>query len=257
VLVGAGDIAMCGRPEAEATARLLDQIPGTVFTAGDNAYMSGSPGDFAACYEPTWGRHKPRTRPAPGNHDYQTPGASGYFGYFGANAGPPGLGYYSYREGAWLVLSLNSQVPAGSGSAQAAWLRDTLSANPAPCTLAYWHYPLFSSGPSGNIGVMREIWRMLQEAGADVVIASHDHLYERFGPQDADGRYDPDRGLRQFVVGTGGAHLYEVKALKANSEVRGSAHGVLKLTLKMNSFDWQFVPVAGQSFTDTGTAQCH
>jgi hypothetical protein len=137
------------------------------------------------------------------------------------------------------------------------WLRDTLSANPAPCTLAYWHYPLFSSGPSGNIGVMREIWRMLQEAGADVVIASHDHLYERFGPQDADGRYDPDRGLRQFVVGTGGAHLYEVKALKANSEVRGSAHGVLKLTLKMNSFDWQFVPVAGQSFTDTGTAQCH
>lgn len=218
--------------------------------------MSGTPAEFATCYEPTWGRHRHRTRPSPGNHDYQTPGAAGYFGYYGPNAGPAGLGYYSYREGAWLVLSLNSQVPAGAGSAQAAWLRETLAANPTRCTLAYWHHPVFSSGPNGNSGVMRDIWRILQEAGADVVIASHDHLYERFAPQDADGRYDGERGLRQFTVGTGGAQIYEVKALKANSEVRGRVHGVLKLTLKAASYGWVFVPIADQSFVDSGTEQC-
>lgn len=256
VLVGAGDIAMCGRPEAEETARLLDGIPGTVFTAGDNAYMAGTPAEFAACYEPTWGRHRHRTRPSPGNHDYQTPGAAGYFGYFGPNAGPSGVGYYSYREGAWLVLSLNSQIPAGEGSPQAAWLRQTLAANPTTCTLAYWHYPVFSSGPNGSIGAMRDIWRILLEAGADVVISSHDHLYERFAPQDADGRYDSQHGLRQFTVGTGGAHLYEVKTLRANSEVRGRVHGVLKLTLKAASYDWEFVPIAGRSFVDAGTEHC-
>lgn len=255
VLVGAADVAMCGVPEVEETAKLLDGVRGTVFAVGDLAYPAGSARDFDTCYEPTWGRHKHRTRPAPGNHDYQTQNGAPYYAYFGENAGPPGVGYYSYREGAWLVLSLNSNVAAGANSAQAAWVRATLAANPASCTLAYWHHPLFTSGPNGANAMMRDLWRILQEGGADVVISGHDHLYERFAPQDAAGRTDP-HGLRQFTVGTGGAHLYSVKAIAANSEVIGNAHGVLKLTLKARSYDWQFIAVQGKSFTDFGSAEC-
>ena len=257
VVVGAGDVAMCGVPEAEMTAKLLEGISGTVVALGDLAYPSGSASDFANCYDPTWGRVKSRTRPAPGNHDYETPGAAGYYAYFGENAGPSGLGYYSYRAGTWLVLSLNSNVPATADSPQAAWVRATLTANPTSCTLAYWHHPLFSSGPNGNNAVMRDIWNILQQAGADVVLVGHDHLYERFAPQDATGRADPRRGMRAFVVGTGGAHLYAPKAIQPNSEVISSTFGVLKLTLKAQSYDWQFVPIPGKSFTDTGTAQCN
>jgi 3',5'-cyclic AMP phosphodiesterase CpdA len=237
------------------TARLLDVIQGTVFTAGDNAYPDGTEAEFAACYDPTWGRHKRRTRPSPGNHDYRTEGAAGYFAYFGANAGPPGLGYYSYRAGAWLVLSLNSAIRAHDGSAQLTWLRATLAEQPTRCALAYWHHPLFSSGPNGDHAFMRDMWRVLQEAGVEVAVTSHDHLYERFAPQDDRGRPDP-RGIRQFVVGTGGARLYEVHTIKANSEVRASAYGVLKLTLKADGYDWEFVPVEGESFRDFGTGQC-
>jgi 3',5'-cyclic AMP phosphodiesterase CpdA len=256
VIVGAGDVAMCGVPEVEATAKLLEGIPGTVMALGDLAYPRGSANDFATCYEPTWGRVKARTRPAPGNHDYETPGAAAYYAYFGENAGPSGLGYYSYRAGAWLVLSLNSNIPATADSPQAAWVRATLASNPAPCTLAYWHHPLFSSGPNGDTAVMREIWTILQQGGADVVVSGHDHLYERFAPQDAGGRANP-RGLREFVAGTGGAHLYAPKAIRPNSEVISSTHGVLKLTLKPESYEWQFVPIPGTSFTDFGTAPCN
>jgi acid phosphatase type 7 len=256
VIVGAGDVAMCGIPEVEMTARLLDGIPGTVMALGDLAYPRGSANDFATCYEPTWGRVKGRTRPAPGNHDYETPGAAAYYAYFGENAGPAGLGYYSYRAGAWLVLSLNSNIPAGPDSPQAAWVRATLASNPAPCALAYWHHPVFSSGPNGSSAVMRDIWTILQQGGADVVVSAHDHLYERFAPQDAAGRADP-RGLREFVAGTGGAHLYAPKAIIRNSEVISSTHGVLKLTLKAESYEWQFVPIAGKSFIDFGTAACN
>jgi hypothetical protein len=254
VIAGAGDIGMC-TAAAEQTARLLDAFPGTIFAAGDLAYPSGTAANFQKCYEPTWGRHKGRTRPAPGNHDYETPQAAPYYAYFGENAGPQGRGYYSYREGAWLILSLNSNIPASDGSAQAAWIRETLAANRTDCTLAYWHHPLFTSGPNGNNAVMRDVWRILQDAGADAVISGHDHLYERFAPQDASGRADGD-GLRQFTVGTGGAYLYEVRSLAPNSEVIGRAHGVLKLTLKATSYEWQFVPAAGHSFGDTGAAQC-
>jgi Calcineurin-like phosphoesterase len=257
VLVGAGDVAVCGVPEAEMTARLLEGIPGTVMALGDLAYPAGSASDFAACYEPTWGRVKDRTRPAPGNHDYETQQAAPYYAYFGENAGPSGLGYYSYRAGAWLILSLNSNIPAGADSPQAAWVRATLASNPVPCTLAYWHHPLFSSGPNGNNAVMRDIWTILQQAGADVVVSAHDHLYERFAPQDAGGRADLRRGLREFVAGTGGAHLYGAKAIKPNSEVISSTYGVLKLTLKPQSYEWQFVPIPGKSFADFGTAECH
>jgi acid phosphatase type 7 len=253
--VGAGDIAICGG-NAEATARQLDGIGGTVFTLGDNAYASGTTADFQNCYEPTWGRHKSRTRPTPGNHDYATAGASSYFEYFGFNAGPPGLGYYSFPLGAWHIISLNSNVATDGGSAQAAWLRADLAANAnTKCTLAYWHHPLFSSGPNGNSEFMREIYRILYNANTDVVLAGHEHSYERFGPQDADGRLDTVRGMRQFVVGTGGVPLYDVQALKPNSEVRLKAHGVMRLTLSNDRYDWDFLATSGPG--DGGSALCH
>jgi hypothetical protein len=256
-LVGASDVAMCGLPEVEATAKLLDMLSGTIFAAGDLAYPAGSAHDFASCYDPTWGRHKSRTRPAPGNHDYETQRGAAYYAYFGDNAGVPGRGYYSYTEGPWLILALNSNIPASTDSAQLSWVRTTLAATRVDCTLAYWHHPLFSSGPNGDHPHLRELWSTLQDGGVDVVIAGHDHLYERFAPQDADGRPDPARGMRQFTVGTGGAHLYAPKTLRANSEVIGSVHGVLKLTLKPDSYEWQFVPIAGKTFTDFGSGRCH
>jgi hypothetical protein len=248
---------MCGTPEVAATAALLDGIPGTVFTAGDNAYPNGTVHDFAACYEPTWGRHKQRTRPAPGNHEYNTPNGAGYYQYFGDSAGPAGRGYYSFREGAWLIVSLNSNIPAGPGSPQAEWLKATLAENQTPCTAAIWHHPLFTSGKNGENPAMRELWRILHDAGAEIVIASHDHMYERFAPQDADGRRDPMRGVRGFTVGTGGAHIYDVRALNPNSEAIGRVHGVLKLTLKATSYDWQFIPIPGARFSDAGSGECH
>jgi hypothetical protein len=257
VLLAAGDVGMCGIPEVAMTATLLDSMPGTIVALGDLAYPSGSANDFATCYDPTWGRVRQRTRPAPGNHDYETQLGAPYYAYFGENAGPVGRGYYSYHAGTWLVLSLNSNIPASSDSAQAAWVRATLASNPTACTLAYWHYPVFSSGPNGNNGAMRDIWRILQQGGADVVLTAHDHLYERFAPQDAGGRSDPRRGLRQFVVGTGGGHLYSPKAIRPNSEVISSTFGVLKLTLKAESYEWQFVAIPGKPFTDFGTAACH
>jgi hypothetical protein len=252
-LVAAGDVAICEGGAAAATARLLDGIGGTVAALGDLAYPSGTPEQFRDCYDPAWGRHRGRTRPVPGNHDYETPGAVGYFGYFGAAAGPPGRGYYSYDLGAWHIVTLNSNVAADGGSPQIAWLRRDLDASRRPCTLAYWHHPLFSSGPNGANPRMREAWRLLDDAGADVVLAGHDHLYERFAPQDAGGFADPN-GIRQFTVGTGGVPLYPVAAAQANSEVRISAFGVLKLTLTGDSYAWAFVPLSGPG--DGGSARC-
>ena len=259
-LVGAGDIADC---DAEPTAALLDTIPGTVFTAGDNAYPDGSAANYAQCYDPSWGRHKTRTRPAPGNHEYHTSGAATYYNYFGANAGPSGLGYYSYDLGAWHIISLNSQVDYGVGidatSAQGQWLRADLAASTKRCILAYWHYPRFSSGANhGSDADMDAFWAPLYQAGATIVISAHDHEYERFAPQAPDGTADPVRGIREFVVGTGGASLYSFATPLPNSEVRNATtHGVLKLTLSDGSYTWQFVPIAGDSFTDSGGGTCH
>jgi acid phosphatase type 7 len=253
--VGAGDIAICGG-NAEATARQLDGIGGTVFTLGDNAYSSGTRADFQNCYEPTWGRHKSRTYPAPGNHDYATPGAVAYYEYFGASAGPAGQGYYSLDLGAWHIISLNSNVATDSGSPQAAWLRADLAQNASTkCTLAIWHHPLYSSGPNGNNEYMRDIYRLLYNANADLVLSGHDHLYERFGPQDADGRLDTARGMREFVVGTGGVPLYDFQATRPNSEVRLKTHGVIKLTLSSDRYQWDFLPVSGAG--DSGSQSCH
>lgn len=232
-------------------------MPGTIFTAGDNTYPTATADDFRRCYAPTWGRHRDRTRPAPGNHDYLTPNAAAYFEYFGANAGPAGRGYYSYDLGAWHVVSLNSEVAANATSPQVAWLRQDLTQNANRCTVAYWHKPLFSSGPHGGTEHVRHLWRVLYEFGVDLVLVGHDHLYERFAPQDPDGRFDPERGIRQFTVGTGGAEKYEGQSPRANSEIRGREWGVLALTLESDGYRWEFVPVAGATFRDSGSGSCH
>jgi hypothetical protein len=263
--VGAGDIGSCGSAGDQATANLLDGIPGTIFTAGDNAYDSGTPTEFANCFGPSWGRHTARIRPAPGNHDYRTSGASGYFGYFAAAAGDPSTGYYSYDLGSWHIVVVNSSgesacgtIPCGAGSAQEQWLKADLAAHPAACTLAYWHHPLFSSGPHGNSTQMQAIWQDLYAGGADVVLNGHDHDYERFAPQAPSGALDTARGIVEFVVGTGGTGHYTFSTVKPNSLVRNQdTFGVLELTLHAGSYDWQFVPEAGKTFTDTGTASCH
>lgn len=258
VLVGAGDIALCADlTPAEATAKLLDVTPGTVFTAGDNTQAYGTYEEFRDCYNPTWGRHRERTFPAPGNHDYATADAAPYYAYFGFRAGSAARGYYSYTAGSWHVVVLNNYIDVGSGSSQLQWLASELIEVMAPCTLAYWHEPLFSSAQNGPNPMMREIWRVLYRFGVDVVVNGHDHVYERFGPQNPDGQADPANGIRQFTVGTGGAPLYEFVRVSANSEVRAKVHGVLKLTLRPGSYNWEFVPVAGQTFRDLGSSMCH
>ncbi len=256
-LVGAGDIGWCGLAGAAATGRLLDGIGGTVFTAGDNAYPNGTAQDFAQCYDPAWGRHKPRTYAVPGNHDYIQPGAAPYYEYFGERAGSPGIGYYSFTLGAWHIITLNSEVATGAASPQVAWLRNDLAANHPACTAVIWHKPLYSSGPNGDNPFMREIWRVLYDANVDVIINGHDHDYERMAPQDPDGRRDSARGIRQFIAGTGGAQLYEFAAAHANTEVWFSVWGVLQFTLRANDYDWRFIPIAGQSQSDFGTDRCH
>ena len=284
-LVGAGDIARCYpaddptaiRPArstpAAATARLLDRIPGTVITLGDNAYEVGSPTDYLLCYHPTWGRHRERTQPSAGNHEYLTPGAAGYFSYFGPRARPP-LGYYSYDVGSWHVVVLNStpqwaECPPPAMSAedgrnclgdglQRDWLRADLLAHPSLCTVAYFHHPRFSSGRHGNQYEMQQFWDILYEFDVDVVLSAHDHLYERFAPQDPDGTLDLEQGIREFVVGTGGAELYEFHTIQPNSEVRdNSTWGVLALGLEHGAYRWSFVSVPGGAFTDSGSDTCH
>jgi hypothetical protein len=258
VLVGAGDIAECGSSGAEATAALLDAIPGTVFTAGDNAYSSGTASEYASCYDPTWGRHKTRTRPAPGNHEYKTSGAAPYYAYFGANAGPAGRGYYSYDLGDWHLISLNSNIDMSAGSAQEQWLRGDLAATTKTCVLAYWHHPRFSSGSHGSSTESQPLWQTLYDFNADVVVVGHDHNYQRFAPQTPSGAADPARGIREFVVGTGGRSHYSFSTPIANTEAYNTdTWGVLKLTLSVGSYSWEFIPIAGGTYRDSGTGACH
>jgi hypothetical protein len=259
VFVGAGDIASCSSTGDEATANLLDNISGTVFTLGDNAYESGTSTEFTNCYNPSWGRHKTRTRPSPGNHDYVTSGAAGYYGYFGSNAGDPSKGYYSYDLGDWHIIALNSNIARSAGSAQEQWLRADLAASTKSCTLAYWHHPRFSSGfEHGNDTSVQDLWQALYDYNADLILSGHDHDYERFAPQTPTGVADASRGIREFVVGTGGRSHYSLGTLKANSQVfDATSYGVLKLTLGTGGYDWDFAHVAGATFTDAGSASCH
>lgn len=259
VLVGAGDIASCSSSGDAKTASLIANIPGTVFTAGDNAYPSGTLVQFQNCYGPTWGQFKARTRPSPGNHDYATAGASGYFTYFGSRAGDPKRGYYAYNLGTWRIYALNSNCSAvggcGATSPQTKWLKADLAANPRRCVLAYWHHPRFSSGAHGNHTKVAAFWEALYAARADVIISGHDHDYERFKKLTPWGSYSA-RGIRTFVVGTGGATLRPFGTILANSLVRNSTtFGVLKLTLRTGSYDWRFVPQAGKTFTDAGSGR--
>jgi len=267
VLVGAGDISTCANTNDSDTELLLDSIAGTVFTLGDNAYETGSTTEYNSCYEPTWGQHKVRTKPSPGNHEYYTTSpspAAGYYGYFGAAAGDPSKGYYSYDAGAWHVIVINTNdscniISCAAGSAQEQWLRADLAANRTTCTLAYWHHPRFSSSSvHGSQAYMQPIWQALYDFGADVVLSGHTHNYERFAKQTPAGVADPVRGIREFVVGTGGrSHYAIIPTPIANSEVQNDdTYGVLKLSLHASSYDWEFVPVAGGAFTDTGSDTC-
>jgi len=257
VFVGAGDIAMCDALDpARQTGQLLSTIGGTVFALGDNAYF-GSVRDYRDCYDTAWGSVRDRTRPVPGNHEYDNGvAATPYFNYFGGNAGAPGLGYYSFPLGNWHAIALNSNLATAESSPQGQWLKNDLAANPTRCTIAYWHHPLFTSSQNGPQTFTREFWRVLYAAGADIVLNGHDHVYEMFAPQDPDGRRDETRGIRQFVVGTGGAFLYQFPNVQMNSLVRVRAFGVLKLTLNADSYDWEFITVGG-GIGDRGSGQCH
>ncbi len=258
VLVGAGDIADCAKTGDSLTANLMDTIPGTVFAAGDNAYPNGTSTEYKNCYVPTWGRFKARTKPIPGNHDYLTAGASGYFKYFGSAAGASSKGYYSYDLGDWHVVALNSNIPMNVGSAQEVWLKADLAKSTKQCTVAYLHHPLFSSGNEGAHTDTRPLWQDLYDAGAEIVIVGHDHDYERFAPQSPDGVADSLHGIREFVAGTGGGGLFTIYPPVPNSEVlNNQTLGVLKLTLHSAGYTWKFLPVAGKTFTDEGSGRCH
>ena len=262
-LIAAGSIASCRSKGDEATAFLVGRIAGTVATLGDNVYPNGTPQDFAACYNPSWGRFKARTLPSAGNREYNTPGAAGYFGYFGPAAGDPTKGYYSYELGTWHVVVLNSNCRAvggcQAGSPQEQFLRADLAANRKACTLAYWHHPRFSSTvPGGETEAYRPFWQALYDAGAEIVLTAHGRNYERFAPQTPAGSVDAQRGIRQFIVGSGGVGHSRAGLPVANSEVRNDdTFGVLRLTLDRSGYDWQFVPEQGKTFSDSGSGNCH
>lgn len=265
VLLLAGDIADCIRSGDDQTADLLDGLEGIVVPLGDNAYVNGSAAEYRDCYEPTWGRHKARSRPMPGNHDYNTTDATGYYAYFGSAAGDPTKGYYSYTLGTWFVIVINSGKDSppfiAAGSAQEQWLRAELASHAQQCVLAMWHHPRFTTVLNRDPlrPEVKPLWDALYEYGADLVVNGHDHTYQRFRPQTPDGVADPVYGIRQITVGTGGGEgLYQFAAETENLEVRNNTTwGVLKLTLRAGAYDWRFLPVAGQTFTDSGSGTCH
>jgi hypothetical protein len=266
-LVAAGDVA-CAPGEARTrdachqldTAALIGTLdPDAVAALGDLQYEAGSLADFRGSFGRTWGTFIDRMHPAIGNHEYGTPDAAGYFAYFGARAGRPGEGWYSYDLGNWHVAVLNANcdiVGCGDGSPQQRWLRADLAAHPRRCTLTYWHQPRFSSGLHGSDDALVSLWRTLQRGGADVALSGHDHDYERFAPQTPAGRLDRAHGIVQFVVGTGGKSHYPVLLARANSRAHAAVFGVLQLTLGRGAYAWRFVAEPGVGFRDAGTARC-
>jgi alkaline phosphatase len=260
IVLAAGDIADCEATGDEATAAVVKSEPGTVLALGDNAYKFGSADDFAKCYGPSWGQFKDRTHPVLGNHDYRDTAAQAYYDYFGAQAGPRGQGYYSFEVGPWHVIALDSNcdiIDCRPGGPELTWLEHDLSASKAQCQLVYWHHPRFSSGNHGDDQRMQQAWRLLVTAGVEIVLVGHDHDYERFAPIGDKGQLDPQGGIREFVVGTGGGSLDTFTRTRALSEARGSDFGVLRLVLSGGRYDWKFLPAAGGTFTDSGSAACH
>ena len=258
-LVGAGDIADCGSDGAMQTAAMLDSIRGTIFIAGDVAYVSKeNPHPFVTCFDPAWGRHRARIRPSVGNHEYSAEGPGAYFDYFGAQAGPRPGGYYSYDLGTWHVIALNTNIPADAGSPQQAWLQSDLKGHLGRCTIAYMHHPRFSSGSHAERDKLIPIWRTFARYGVSVVIAGHDHMYERFAPLDTNGAPDSVNGVRQFVVGTGGAHRSRIDTVLPGSDVHSTdSFGLIRFSLLKDRYHWTFMPVKKHAFTDDGDAACH
>jgi acid phosphatase type 7 len=256
---GLGDPTHC---QMKATSDLVASIhPNDVLVLGDNQYEAGNLKKYQQSYGPTWGRFKDITYPIPGNHDYETTNAAGYFAYFGTAAGDPTKGYYSFDIGAWHVVALNSQCKriggCQAGSPEEQWLKADLASHPAMCTLAMWHMPEFDSGDYPSTAFLA-FWTDLYNAGADVILNGHSHLYERFAPQTPNGALDTTHGIRQFTAGTGGDDHSSINKIKPNSQARNATDfGVLKLTLHASSYDWQFIPIAGEAFTDSGSAGCH
>lgn len=256
---GNGTATQC---QQRATSDLLvNNSYAAVLTLGDSQYDAGAYSAFLGSYDGSWGRVKSITKPAPGNHEYGTPGAAGYYKYFAGAAGDPQKGYYSYDIGTWHMVALNSNcgvVSCAKGSAQETWLRADLAAHPVACTVVYWHHPLYSSGEHGDNPGMAALYQAAYDGGVDVALAGHDHDYERFAPQNAAGQVDMARGVREFVGGTGGKNHYTIRSPRPNSEVRNdNTFGVLELTLHPGSYDWKFRPIAGGTFTDSGTQRCH
>jgi hypothetical protein len=264
-VIAVGDIADCtGEPTGtgrNGTATLLDGLAGPVVTMGDDNNMTGSLATYLSCFDPAWGRHKSRIRPAPGNHDYMTSGAQGYIDYFTpAVAKPAGSTYYSYDVGSWHFIALDGNITASTGSAQETWLRQDLAAHTGNhCTVAYFHQPRFSSGAHGANTNMQAVWQALNDYGVELAISGHDHGYERFYPMSASGaRLTNGKGVEQFIVGTGGAPLRAFSTVATNSAARiAQTYGVLKLTLRGTGYDWAFVPIAGQSGSDSGSRECY
>ena len=254
-LLGAGDIGQCGSPGVAQTARLVAGLDGDVLLAGDIAYPQGTAANFRDCFHPFWGQFRSRWHPVPGNHEYESAGAAPYFAYFEEAAGPAGRGYYSFTAGDWLILMLNSNIPATRGSAQFEFVRGELERQRTPCTMAVWHHPLFSSGPNGSNAFMRDMWALLEASRVEVILNGHDHLYERFARQTSDGLADPVNGIRQFTAGTGGAELYSFVRAAQHSEERIMKFGVIRFTLRPAQIDWEFLGVDG-SVGDRGLDTC-
>lgn len=260
VMVGAGNIATCGSNNDQSTAALVAALPNaTVFTLGDNVFPRSTPENYTNCYDPAWGQFLTRTHAALGNHEYEgDPNAT--YDYFDGRAGPRGLGYYSYDLGSWHIIVLNDHGGSTIDTEQMNWLADDLQKNTRQCTIAMWHVPLFLSSHTAGWNVNpnhKPVWDLLYAAGAEVVLNGQQHNYERFAPMTPAGAVDTDRGIREFSVGTGGESVDNFEVIHPNSEVRSGTFGVLKLTLKRSGYDWQFIPVNGSTFTDSGSGSCH
>ena len=252
-----GDTGWCGSPALGPLARLFERFDGDILLAGDLAYPSGTMEEFRNCFEPSFGRFKSRMRASPGNHDYvASVSAQSYFEYFGERAGPSRRGFYSFKAAEWTILMLNSNAPIHRGSDQYTFVRTTMQQTPTRCTMAVMHHPFDSSGINGPTPALRDIWELMYNLGADVVIAGHDHLYERHSPVNTDQRRDDAKGIRQFTVGTGGAPLYSRVRGALNSELLISNYGVLRLKLDPALYEWQFMDMTG-NILDRGLNVCH